>query len=293
MTLVKVVDRSESSYQRFQGAEITHGGRLLGLQLSVIVNGDIEQAPPTVTFEQFCALVAEAMHRDHNSVDDLTFETSKLYSCIDKFGKGVITPDALFAFFKSIGDDVPKELVDAMMDAIDTDLNGDEVSEAELRTFLDTCNCRATKPTILRMPRAPFSLYASMMQELLDFDIDASTEKPPAPKQDALFSMVELKKTMDGKQYAREVTSKVGVHSKDGKGGLKPQSSLSGADDGHPRAPRYASSSSPSEQASRASEAGDGADEQSQTEDTSLAEGGGPSASAEISADDTDYSDEE
>jgi hypothetical protein len=51
---------------RTQGAEITHGGRLLGLQLSVIVNGDIEQAPPTVTFEQFCALVAEAMHRDHN-----------------------------------------------------------------------------------------------------------------------------------------------------------------------------------------------------------------------------------
>eukprot|EP00873_Tetraselmis_striata_P043125 jgi/Tetstr1/463389/TSEL_008311.t1 len=331
MTLVKLVDRSENSYQRFQpsapthrslskvklqqvhsifqlmdtnqdglliGEEITHTGRLLGLQLQVPREEDSESAP-SATFEQFGALVADAMHRDHNSVDDLSYETSKLFASVDKFGKGVITPDSLMQFFTSIGDQVPQELVHAMMDAMDSDLEGTEVTEAELKSFLGTASARARQPTVLRMPRSPFSLYTSMLQSLLDTGIAAATERPTSEKPDMLFNMVELRSALGKPPRDEAAGSAAGAaHAEDGNddgddvAGTSREGAAEGAgagtqgvDEGPGRG---------DEGASRASGSGEdgeeaGEEEEKAESDKLMAE----RSSASPEADDSDDSDEE
>mmetsp|Transcript_21828 Transcript_21828/g.60641 ORF Transcript_21828/g.60641 Transcript_21828/m.60641 type:complete len:147 (-) Transcript_21828:11-451(-) len=89
--------------------QIQHGGQLLGLRLEKEPS-EYDVSPPDINsgfeFEDFAGFVAAAIHRDHNAVDDMKYETGRLFSAVDRFGQGSVTAANLSKLFDTFGDRV-------------------------------------------------------------------------------------------------------------------------------------------------------------------------------------------
>mmetsp|Transcript_24119 Transcript_24119/g.57451 ORF Transcript_24119/g.57451 Transcript_24119/m.57451 type:complete len:296 (-) Transcript_24119:198-1085(-) len=152
--------------------EVKHGARLLGIVVGKEPR-DPEEAPPQgprrYAFQEFADTIAQKIHRDHNTVDDLDYKVKRLFMAMDRYGTGSVSEDDICAFFRACGDDFGQELVRALMDRLDCSLDGNKVTLAELRAFLRAASPpRGSQPWRPPVPPRPFAMYGGLLRAHLD-----------------------------------------------------------------------------------------------------------------------------